>query len=43
MFWEYEWYIETLMYYVFRVAMVTACVVYVIDTAKKWARKRRKK
>lgn len=40
-FWMNEWYIETAMYYVVRLAMVTACVVYIVDTVRKWVRKRR--
>lgn len=42
-FWENEWYIETAMYYVFRLTMVTACAVYVIDTVKKWTKRRNRK
>lgn len=42
-FWVNEWYIETAMYYVFRISMVTACVVYVIDTVKKWTKRRNRK
>lgn len=43
LFWEYEWMLETVMYYVFRVSMVAACVVYIVDTARKWARKGKKR
>lgn len=43
MFWEYEWMIETVMYYVFRLTMVAACIVYMVDTFKKWARRRKRK
>lgn len=42
MFWEYEWMIETVVYYVARIALVIACTVYTVDTVRKWARKRRK-
>lgn len=41
MYWEYV--LETIVYYTFRLGVFVACTVYVIDTAKKWARKRRKK
>lgn len=42
-FWVNEWYIETAMYYVCRIAVVTACVVYVVDTIKSWVRRRKRK
>lgn len=42
-FWVNEWYIETAMYYVFRLTMVTACVVYVADTVRRWVRRRKRR
>lgn len=42
-FWVNEWCIETVVYYVFRLTMVAACVVYVVDTVRKWTRRRNRK
>lgn len=38
-----EYVYETIVYYTFRLGVFVACVVYVIDTVRKWTKERRKK
>lgn len=36
MYWEYV--LETIVYYIFRIMVSVACCVYVADTTKRWTR-----
>lgn len=37
MYWEYV--VETIAYYMFRIMVSLACCVYVVDTLRKWTRR----
>lgn len=41
MYWQYV--LEEIVYYAFRLAVFAACIVYIVDVAKKWARKGKKR